>query len=69
MTISQKIDAALSLKNISQAELARKIGMTRQNFNKKFKRETFTLDELKLIAEALGAEYFFGFEFEDGTTI
>lgn len=69
MTISQKINMALAYKGISQAALARAIGMTPSNFNQKFKRETFTLEELNRIAAALDAEYFFGFKFSDGTTI
>lgn len=69
MTISQKINMAIAYKGISQAALARAVNMTPQNFNNKFKRETFTLEELRKIAEALGGEYFFGFKFSDGTTI
>ena len=33
------------------------------------KRGTFTIEELEQIGQALGAKYFFGFEFEDGTKI
>lgn len=69
MIVSQKINMAIAYKGISQATLARAIGMTPQNFNQKFKRETFTLEELTRIAEALGAEYYFGFKFPDGTNI
>lgn len=69
MTISQKIYMAIAYKGISQAELARAIGMTPSNFNQKYKRETFTLEELNRIAQALGGEYFFGFRFPDGTSI
>ncbi|HFI0681561.1 TPA: helix-turn-helix domain-containing protein [Streptococcus suis] len=38
---------------MSVSELARRIGQTPQNFNKKLKRETVTLDELKAIADVL----------------
>lgn len=69
MTISQKINMAIAYRGISQAALARAIGMTPSNFNQKFKRETFTLEELEQIAKALGGEYFFGFSFPDGTKI
>lgn len=69
MTISQKIKMALAYKNISQAQLARNINTTPQNFNLKMKRETFTQEELERIASALGGEYFFGFRFPDGTNI
>lgn len=60
---------AIAYKGISQATLARAVNMTPQNFNNKIKRETFTLEELEQIAEALGGEYFFGFSFPDGTKI
>jgi transcriptional regulator with XRE-family HTH domain len=38
---------------ISQAELARRLGQSPQNFGKKLKRETITLEELKTIAEVM----------------
>lgn len=60
---------AIAYKRTSQAALARMIGMTPSNFNQKFKRETFTQEELEKIAAALGGEYFFGFKFPDGTNI
>lgn len=69
MSISQKISMALAYKGMSQAALARSIGMTPSNFNQKYKRETFTQEELERIAATLGGEYFFGFKFPDGTNI
>ncbi len=69
MNISQKINMALAYKGMSQAALARAIGMTPSNFNQKYKRQTFTQDELEQIAAVLGGTYVFGFEFPDGTKI
>lgn len=69
MTLDQKIRMALGYRNISQAELARKIGQAPSNFNHKLKRGTFTVEELEKIGEVLGAKFFFGYEFEDGTKI
>ena len=69
MTMEQKINMALAYKGMSQAALARAIGTTPSNFNQKFKRGTFTVEELEQIAKVLGAKYFFGFEFEDGTKV
>lgn len=69
MTISQKIALALAYKGMSQAALARAIGMTPSNFNQKYKRKTFTQEELESIATALDGEYYFGFKFPDGTNI
>jgi transcriptional regulator with XRE-family HTH domain len=40
--------------NISEAELARRVGVTPQNFNHKMKRDNFTETDLREIAEALG---------------
>ena len=64
MTIEQKINMALALKGISQAELARKINTTPSNLNQKIKRNTLTKEELEEIAQALGgswrAEFVFG---------
>lgn len=41
-------------KNISVSELDRRIGQTPQNFGKKLKRGTVTLEELKLISDVVG---------------
>ena len=69
MTYEQKINMAAAYTGISQAELARRVNITPQNFNKKAKRGTFTPEELEQIAEALGAVYRFGFVFPDGKEI
>lgn len=69
MKMAQKINMAIAYKGISQAALARDIGMTPSNFNQKLKRETFTVEELERIAAALGGLYTFSFEFPDGTKI
>lgn len=69
MTLEQKISMALAYKRISQAALARMLGQTPSNFNQKMKRGTFSVEELEKIGEVLGAKYFFGFEFEDGTKV
>lgn len=69
MTMEQKISMAIAYKGISQAALAREMETTPSNFNQKLKRGTFTVEELEKMAKCLGAKYFFGFEFEDGTKI
>ncbi len=40
--------------NISEAELARRVGVSPQNFHHKMKRDNFTETDLKEIADALG---------------
>ena len=69
MTMEQKVKMALAYKGISQAKLAQAMETTASNFNQKLKRESFTVEELEKMAECLGAKYFYGFEFEDGTKI
>ena len=69
MTMEQKIGMALAYKGMSQAALAREMGTTPSNFNQKLKRGTFSVEEMEKMATALGAKYFFGFEFEDGTKV
>lgn len=69
MKMEQKINMAIAYKGTRQAALARAIGMTPSNFNQKIKRETFSVEELERIAEALGGVYSFSFDFPDGTKI
>jgi len=68
MTIEQKINMALAYKGMSQAELARKIGTTPSNLNRKVKRNTLTKEEMEKIARALGGSWRAEFVF-DGTVI
>jgi DNA-binding transcriptional regulator YdaS (Cro superfamily) len=69
MTLEQKINMAAAYKGMSQAALARSIGMTPSNFNQKIKRGTFSPEEVNAIATALGAIYTAEFEFPDGTRV
>lgn len=43
--------------NISEAELARKINTSPQNFNSKMKRDNFTEKDLQEIAKVLNCSY------------
>ena len=56
-------------KNISGSELARRIGQTPQNFGKKLKRDTVTLEELKLISDVMDVTFEQSFIFSDGERI
>ena len=69
MTISQKIKMALAYKGMSEAELARSIGTSPSAFNQRMKTGKFSSDEMNKIAQALGADYYFGFQFPDGTKV
>ena len=57
--------------NISEAELARRVGETPQNFNKRMKRDNFDVETLQKIANALNVNLVADvyFEFPDGTKI
>lgn len=69
MKSSDMIRELCKNKKISIAELARRIGQTPQNFNKKLKRDTITLDEMIQIADTLEVSYKQTFIFEDGSKI
>jgi transcriptional regulator with XRE-family HTH domain len=69
MTIPQKIKMALAFKGMSESELARAIGTSPQAFNQRMKTGKFSTEDMEKIAAAMEAEYFFGFQFKDGTKI
>lgn len=69
MTTSDMIRELCEKKNISLAELCRRIGQTPQNFNKKLKRGTVSFEEMLEIAEALGVGYEQAFILPDGNEI
>lgn len=69
MITSDMIRALCEKKNISMAELSRRIGQTPQNFNKKMKRGTVSSEEMVMIADALGVGYEQAFVLEDGEKI
>ncbi|MGN0449900.1 MAG: helix-turn-helix domain-containing protein [Ruminococcus sp.] len=54
---------------ISLSELARRLGQTPQNFNKKLKRETISTKELIEIANVLGIRFEQSFSFYSGKKI
>lgn len=69
MTTSDMIRELCEKKNINLAELARRIGQSPQNFNKKLKRETVSFEEMMEIAETLGVKYEQAFIFQNGEKI
>ncbi len=69
MMTSDMIRQLCKKKNISLAELCRRIGQTPQNFNKKLKRGTVSYEEMLVIAEVLNIGYEQVFIFPDGEEI
>ena len=66
MTTSELIKQICAGQNVSISELARRIGQSRQNLNKKLQRGTLTSDEMQLIANALGVKFEQTFTLPDG---
>ena len=69
MTIEQKVNMALARAGMSQAELARRLGDSPQNFSQKLKRDRMKQADLEKIAEIVGGRWVARFEFDDGTQI
>ena len=69
MTTSDMIRGLCEKKNISLAELARRIGQSPQNFNKKLKRGTVSFEEMMEIAEVLNVGFEQAFVLDDGEKI
>lgn len=69
MTTSDMIRELCEKKNISLAELARRIGQSPQNFNKKLKRGTVSFEEMMEIAEALNVKFEQAFVLKNGDKI
>lgn len=69
MTTSDMIRELCEKKHISLAELARRIGQSPQNFNKKLKRGTVSFEEMMEIAKALNVKFEQAFVLLDGEKI
>lgn len=69
MTTSDMVIQLCEKLNISIAELSRRIGQSPQNFSKKLKRNTVSLNELLLIADVLGVMFEQSFTLNDGSKI
>lgn len=69
MTTSDMIRELCEKMNISISELARRIGQTPQNFNKKLQRGTVSVEEMISIADVLGVTFEQRFIIENGNYI
>ena len=66
MAMAEKIRIMLVKRgNISEAELARRLGVRPQNLNNKMKRDNFTENDLREIAAALDCEFEAAFRMRD----
>ena len=69
MTTSTLVKMAMAYKQVSVAELARRLGTTREALRQRLSRETLKPQALEKIAEVLGAEFVMTFRFPDGKEI
>ena len=66
MTISEQIKVLCVRCKVSEAELARRLGKSPQNFNSKMKRESFTIKDLEDVADALNVDFKRAFILDNG---
>ncbi len=65
MALSERIRILLVKRgNISEAELARRIGVSPQNLNNKMKRDNFTERDLQRNCCGVGLQFFCNFHFK-----
>ncbi len=69
LTIQQKIDMACTAVGISKTELGKRIGLSQSAFSQRLKTGKFSDEDFQNMAKAIGAKYYSGFEFPDGTKI
>ncbi len=60
---------AIGYSGISQAELARKLGITPATFSNRLNKCRFSSKELDQIADVIGATYVEYFQFPDGVAV
>ncbi|MDY0120234.1 MAG: helix-turn-helix transcriptional regulator, partial [Clostridia bacterium] len=69
LRISKHIKLLCIANEISIAELARRVGQSPQSFNGKLKRESFTIEELDAIAEAVNGVFERSFILSNGDKV
>ena len=65
LTVGEKIKIILKRRNMTLAQLAEKIGQSRQNLSNKMSRDNFSEKELYSIAQALNCSYIANFKMND----
>lgn len=69
MDAEKLIKVALAHAGISQAELAKRVGMSPPSFNARMKRGTFLREDMEKMAKAMDMEFVFTFRKKDGTML
>ena len=69
MTVSEQIKVLCVRKDISLAELARRLGTTPQAFGAKCNRGKFSVEDFEKIAEVVDCQYLHYFKLPNGDII
>lgn len=69
MTVKQLVEMAVAYADISNAELARRLGWSQQLLYKRLSTGKFSMDDWEKIADALGAKVKISFVFPDGNEV
>lgn len=69
LTIQEKIILALKECEMTQTELAEKLGISKQLLHRRIKTGKFSDEDFERIASALGCEYRSGFYWDDGKKV
>lgn len=69
MDVSTKVRMVCAAMHISDAEVARRMGISPQLYSSRMKKARFSTEEIERIASAIGVSYVSYFELPDGTKI
>lgn len=69
MDSSKKVRILMATHNITATELAKRTKISQSNLSKKLKNNSFSIDDLEKIAEAVDAEYEGFFTLKNGDKI
>ena len=69
MTVAEQVRILCVRINISEAELARRLGTSPQSLNAKIKRDTFSVYDMERIAEVTGTTFKREFILNNGETV
>lgn len=69
MTISEQIRVLCIRCNVSNAELARRLGISPQNLSAKLRRGSFSIVDIEQIADALNVEFERNFVLPNGEKV
>lgn len=69
MTASEQIKVLCVRSGISLAELARRLNVSPQSLSGKIKRDSFTINDLENVADAVGVKFEHNFVLENGDRI